>query len=150
MIVISPEVSDQTTRTIFLAGGITNCPDWQAPVADQLDEMTNLTIFNPRRTAWNMEGSDKESKKQILWEHDHLQKSETILFWFPSETLCPITLLELGKYLVSDKQLIIGTHPEYQRRLDVIVQSQLVRPDIVVWSNLDDMVFHFISKYRMG
>ncbi|MNK33286.1 hypothetical protein D3C87_517660 [compost metagenome] len=150
MIIISPEISTQTTKTVFLAGGITNCPDWQTPTGAQLDELTNLVIFNPRRTEWNMDNSEEESRKQIIWEHEHLQRSETILFWFPKETLCPITLLELGKYLVSDKKLIVGTHPDYQRRLDVIVQSRLVRPDMRIWSNLEDMVFHFIGEYRMG
>lgn len=150
MIIISPEISTQTTKTVFLAGGITNCPDWQTPTGSQLNELTNLVIFNPRRTAWNMENSEEESRKQIIWEHEHLQRSETILFWFPKETLCPITLFELGKYLVSNKKLVVGTHPEYQRRLDVIVQSRLVRPDMKIWSNVEDMVFHFIGEYRMG
>lgn len=147
MIITSPQVCEPTNKTkIFLAGGISNCPDWQTPVADQLDDRADLVIFNPRRIAWNMESNETESKKQILWEYDQLQLSDIILFWFPMETLCPITLLELGKYLVSDKRLVIGTHPEYKRRLDVIVQSRLERPDIRIWSNLDDMVFNLISE----
>lgn len=148
MLVTSPEVSNETRNTLFLAGGITNCPDWQAPTAAKLIELTDLTVFNPRRTAWNMEGSDEESKKQILWEHDHLKKSQFIMFWFPSETLCPITLLELGKYLMTDKRLFVGTHPEYQRRLDVIVQSRLERPDLKIWSNLEDLTSHVVSEIR--
>lgn len=149
-IIVSPTIHTGEGKSIFLAGGITNCPDWQKPVADILHERTNLWIFNPRRLAWNMENSDEESTKQIIWEDQHLQMANTILFWFPCETLCPITLLELGKFLVSDKKLVVGTHPDYQRRLDVVVQSRLVRPDMRVWSNLDDMVYDFVHNYRMG
>ena len=150
MIITSPQNSEYTENTIFLAGGISNCWDWQKPVAEFLSEYTNLVIFNPRRNGWNMENSDEESRKQILWEHKFLQQSKTILFWFPEETLCPITLFELGKYLVSDKRLIVGTHPNYQRRLDVIVQSQLVRPDIKIYDDVDMMTSAFVSDYRLG
>lgn len=157
MIITSPNVIDPPetpgvtpAKAIFLAGGITNCPDWQQPVAERLYEMTNLIIFNPRRLNWNMENSEVESKKQIIWEHNQLQRAQIILFWFPEETLCPITLLELGKYLVSDKKLIIGTHPNYQRRLDVLVQTELVRREQDVYDNIDDMISEFIADYRAG
>lgn len=127
-LITSPEESKSTQGTLFLAGGISNCPDWQGPTADLLVKYTDYEVFNPRRNGWNMEDSDAESEKQIIWEHDHLARSETILFWFPKETLCPITLLEFGKFLVSDKRLVVGCHPQYQRRLDVQVQGRLDRP----------------------
>lgn len=149
MIITSPETSVAVKDTIFLAGGITNCWDWQKPVAELFDDRTNLTVFNPRRTNWNMENSEEASKAQILWEHEHLQRAETILFWFPHETLCPITLLELGKYLMTPKALVVGTHPEYQRRLDVIVQSRLERPNLKIWSNLDDMIYTFVRDIHI-
>src|SRR5690606_13245814 len=104
-LITSPNTSLQTKNTIFLAGGISNCPDWQTPVANKLLEHTNFTIFNPRRNDWNMDDEAEESKKQIIWEHEYLARSETILFWFPQETLCPITLLEYGKFLVSNRKL---------------------------------------------
>lgn len=139
-LITSPEESKSTQGTLFLAGGISNCPDWQKPTAYLLVRHSNLIVFNPRRTGWNMEDSDAESEKQILWEHEHLKRSEKILFWFPKETLCPITLLEFGKYLMSDKELIVGCHPEYQRKLDVEVQGRLERPDMKVWDDLLPMV----------
>lgn len=148
MIITSPNTHEATTGTLFLAGGITGCPDWQKPASELLLDRTNLIIFNPRRLEWNMENSEEESRKQIVWEHEHLQRSQYVMFWFPHETLCPISLFELGKYLMTDKTLIVGTHPEYQRRLDVVVQSRLVRPDLKIWSNLDDMLFNFISQYK--
>jgi len=139
-----------SSKTLFLAGGITDCPNWQDPAAELLLERTTLTVFNPRRANWNMDKAEEESRKQILWEHRHLQYADIIVFWFPMETLCPITLFELGKYLMTDKELIVGTHPEYQRRLDVIVQSRLERPNLKIWSNLDDMIHTFIRDHKIG
>jgi len=150
MIITSPNsFEDALGKSIFLAGGITNCPDWQGPVANRINELTNLVIFNPRRNGWDMNADLEESRKQILWEDMHLKLSDIILFWFPEETLCPITLLELGKYLMSDARLIVGTHPNYQRRFDVEVQTSLVR-DIPVWDDLDAMVDDMIGAYRIG
>lgn len=148
--ITSPAESSETSQTLFLAGGISNCPDWQSPVAELLEERTTLTVFNPRRNGWNMENSDEESTKQIIWEHKHLDQSETILFWFPMETLCPITLFEYGKFLVSGKALIVGAHPEYQRRLDLEVQTKLERPNLKVWDNLDDMIHAYVSRIEQG
>jgi Nucleoside 2-deoxyribosyltransferase like len=152
MLITSPQVYSQkhivTLRpTMFIAGGISNCWDWQKPAVERLLAGTDLILFNPRRDGWNMEDSAEESKKQIRWEHTHLKQSDYILFWFPQETLCPITLLELGKYMMTDKALVVGTHPNYGRRLDVIEQLQLERPDVTVWSDLKEMIEAFIKDY---
>lgn len=144
MIITSPETSNVNQGTLFLGGGITGCPDWQSSIKNQLSKY--FTVFNPRREGWNIYAYADESIKQIHWEHKHLQQSEIILFWFPKETLCPITLFELGKYLMTDKKLYIGTHFEYVRRLDVIEQTNLIRPNTTIWSNLDEMVSAIIDE----
>jgi len=132
--------------TVFLAGGISNCPDWQTPMATKIEAALgeSILVVNPRRNGWDMNAHREESIKQIKWEHQYLKQSTHILFWFPKETLCPITLLELGKYLVKPVGLTIGTHPEYQRRLDVEVQASL-EGEHEIWDNLDDMVESFIE-----
>jgi hypothetical protein len=40
----------ETSPSLFLAGGITGCPNWQAIVVEQLKE-TPLTLFNSNRTS---------------------------------------------------------------------------------------------------
>lgn len=135
---------------IFLGGGISDCPDWQSYFISKLnDKVNDYVIYNPRRSDFNI--SDKEqSKIQIKWEHEHLEDASIIVFWFPRQTLCPITLFELGKYCRDmDKTLIIGCHPYYKRRLDVIEQMKLVRPDVIVHDGIDDMVneLHYALTY---
>ena len=137
-LITSPEECLDFNRSLFIGGGITDCPDWQADVVKMLVD-TNLTLINPRRKAWNMDTADSESIKQINWEDWHLRQSEFIMFWFPCETLCPITLFELGKYLMTDKKLFVGTHPDYKRRLDVIIQTGHIR-DITIHDSLEGLV----------
>lgn len=132
--------------TLFIAGGISGCPDWQTGVCERIAGAVEVDVINPRREGWDMKAHDEESMKQIRWEHWHLQRSDSILFWFPRETLCPITLLELGKYLArTEVDLTVGTHPEYQRRLDVVVQCGLERPLMTIWSDLDVMVDQWLA-----
>lgn len=111
--------------SLFLGGGITSCPDWQRSMLAMLRDLP-LTVLNPRRADFNAKDPSMEVA-QITWEYRHLIKADAILFWFPCETLCPITLYELGKWVGTDKRLFIGHHPEYQRRRDLRIQVGLVR-----------------------
>lgn len=116
--------------TLFLAGGITGCPDWQSHMVSLLRD-EDLTIFNPRRDHFDVNKKD-ESEKQIKWEAKHLEMADMISFWFPSETLCPIVLYELGAWSMTDKKIFVGVHPDYKRRHDVLVQTKLKRPDVQI------------------
>jgi len=123
--------------SVFLAGGITNCPDWQAYIVDKLKN-EKITIFNPRRK--NFSTDDPSAVEgQIAWEYSHLHISNINSFWFPKESICPITLLELGSALERDKPLAIGTHPGYGRRIDVEIQTEKRRPDLEIYYTLDGL-----------
>lgn len=116
-------------KSIFLAGGITDCPDWQSDMVEKLSQ-TTLTLINPRRKNFPIHDPNA-AEFQIKWERDHLVKADAILFWFPSETLCPIVLYELGAWSMTTKPIFVGIDPKYQRRQDVEIQTSLVRPDTV-------------------
>lgn len=121
---------------LFLAGGISGCPAWQAPLASQLSHaLACWTLLDPRREL--PPEAEAEIAAQIEWEHRHLRRAEAVLFWFPAETLCPITLYELGAMSMTDKKLFVGVHPGYQRRNDVLHQTRLVRPEVNVVGDLD-------------
>lgn len=129
---------------VFLAGGISDCPDWQNETLKKFDN-TALTIANPRRSQ-KFDKNGPLASEQIEWEFEMLNKTSTIFFWFPKEALCPIALFELGKFIgQGNKNLIIGTDKEYVRRFDIIKQLELARvynenlPDHV-FNNLDDMI----------
>ncbi len=123
--------------SIFLAGGISNCPDWQTQLSSMLND-TDLVLVNPRRDNFPI-NDPKAAEGQIKWEHSHLRRVKHISFWFPKDTLCPITLYECGYWLGQDKSIVIGVHPEYKRKIDVEIQTKLVRPSIEIVYSLKDL-----------
>jgi hypothetical protein len=123
--------------TLFLAGGISGCEDWQTRLLERIADSPWL-VYNPRRVDFDVTDPSM-ARAQIEWEHRHLRASSAIAFWFPPQTLCPITLYELGAWSMTDKPLYVGVHPNYARRLDVLEQTRLVRPDVQVVDSLEGL-----------
>lgn len=126
---------------VFMAGGITGCPNWQAELREWLLELRldRATLLNPRRKIFP--GGEAAVREQIKWEFAHLSRANAISFWFPAETVCPITLFELGKWLThpSEKPIFVGMHPEYSRRLDLEIQVPLQRGDIPICYSIREL-----------
>lgn len=149
-IVTSPDaLVPSAPLSIFLAGGISNCADWQSPVAERLAAETDALIYNPRRVDFDMTAYEDVSRQQIIWEWHALRMSTVNLFWFPEETLCPITLLEYGSAMerMRPGSVMIGTHPNYQRRFDIIEQTNLKNQGYV-WDDLDYLVTETITLLK--
>ena len=115
--------------SLFLAGGITKCTDWQAEIALRLSRF-DITVFNPRRKITPKGYLD--IVKQIEWEYYRLRRVTIVAFWFAPETLNPITLFELGATLArGHSEIIVGVSPKYKRRLDVIEQCKLQHQQVM-------------------
>lgn len=132
-----PQTYEGNEISLFLAGGISNCPNWQLDLVKLL-EGTNITVINPRRKYFPTDNPNIE-EEQIAWEFEHLKMASAASFWFPKETLCPITLYELGKQSVLDKPIFIGAHPDYARIRDIQIQTRLTRPEITITYSLPDL-----------
>lgn len=124
--------------TLFMAGGISNCPLWQNEMLDVLSNNTGLMVFNPRREFFDVNNPEIE-EEQIKWEYYHLSLSDIIMFWFPKETVCPITLYELGRWATSGKKICVGHHPEYSRRNDLRIQLGLIDPSIRITQSFEEL-----------
>lgn len=133
----APDIYTWNNTSLFIAGWISNCPDWQKKFVEYFRE-TNLTLINPRRYKFDIHDTSIE-EQQIKWEHEHLEKSDLISFWFPKETLCPITLFELWKYIRSDKKIFIWVDEKYSRKRDIEIQTRLVKPDIEICYCLESL-----------
>lgn len=130
---------DGGAPSIFLAGGITGCPDWQSYATDLLAS-EDIVILNPRRRHWPID-DPTATPGQIQWEHAALHAADLTLFWFAAETVQPIALLELGAALDNpERRIVIGAHPDYTRRVDVQWQTRLARPETTVHTTLYDTV----------
>ena len=133
---------------VFMAGGITGCPNWQQELREMLSGVNGLVLMNPRRAEFPI-GDPNAALEQITWEHDHLRMADAILFWFPCETLCPIVLYELGAWSKTRKVLWVGVHPDYARRVDVEIQTQLVRPDVQIVYSLEELAYQIKEIFQV-
>lgn len=134
-------------KSIFLAGGITGCGDWQADLIFELENLNDsglfdlggLVIFNPRRD--NFDVMDMEVKiEQIRWEHKCLEKCDICSFFFPaSESVQPITLYELGKYMDKDVW-VVGIQNGYLRAEDVKIQLALDGNSCVIYDSYEEAI----------
>lgn len=136
---------EQFHRSVFMAGGITGCPDWQADAIELFRRYdADMVLYNPRRKDFPI-GDPDAAEEQIRWEHDHLRKAHAIMFWFCYDTVQPIVLYELGAWSMMPKPIFVGVHPGYQRRQDVEIQTALARPDVVVVSDLTTLVENVVE-----
>lgn len=116
-------------RSIFLAGTIDNgdSRDWQTELVTELNTyIDTINVFedfvfaNPRRPDWNTNwhGDHPELIKQIKWELDAMLESTAIFMWFEPNSKSPITLLELGLFMSTNK-LVVGCPKEFYRYQNV-------------------------------
>lgn len=132
--------------SVFIAGGITLCPPWQMDLINMIKDL-DIVVYNPRRKEFPINFPDA-AKGQIRWEYQMLRKASMISFWFCKETIQPIVLLELGSWTMTHKPIIIGMDPAYQRRQDVEIQVELVRPDIKIVYSLTELADDIASTYN--
>jgi hypothetical protein len=129
-----------TKNRLFLLGGISNCPNWQQEIISDLTDITDLTIFNPRRDDYPL-NNPAASKEQITWEYNHLEKSNLIAVWFSRGSINPIVLYELGKWVNSNPDIpaFLGIDRHYTRQEDVLIQTELARPELKAVFSLGEL-----------
>lgn len=151
---------------IFLAGGISNCPDWQTELLNKITEtaeyareyaiidtiseaIDKLIVYNPRRKNFPIHDPNA-SEEQIVWEAEHLKSADILVFWFSRGSLNPIVLFELGRYGMNHPNVIIGIDPLYERKNDVIIQTKIGRPfdDIHFYDNIDDVAAEIVERVK--
>ena len=139
-------VNDNLTKykSVFLAGGISNCPDWQSEVVKAITDY-DITVFNPRRKNFPILIAE-ESEKQIKWEYIRLRKADIIIFWFSAATLNPISLFEYGSALERNQKLIVGVHPDYKRKTDVEIQTKLKQKEIKIVCSISELIKNLKSE----
>lgn len=130
---------------IFMAGGITGCPNWQNEIAtDPRYKDSKIFLINPRRDSFDCSKAES-SQEQINWEYRHLQLSDKVFVWFPKEGACAITLFELGWLVGTNKDIAVGVEPGYARELDVYEQLKLRKPRLQIAKTLDELYSPLLS-----
>ena len=150
-IVQAPNYEKTIGIKLFIAGGISNCINWQIEFCDRINNdkriKNDIIVFNPR-----CKEMPEDEYAQTLWEFERLRKSDIISFWFSEGSVNPITLFEYGRYITSNKQIIIGCDPNYTRKSAVMIQTKLERPWLKVNESFEDFyenIIEILENYEM-
>lgn len=152
-IITAPQNYDKRSEeiSIFLAGGITNCPKWQDEVINKLDGfgLQKLVIYNPRQEHFDITDTNA-SYKQIAWEYQYLEKMDIFSMYFSDgNSDQPICMYELGRNIVRmqnrfpydwRKRIVITCEDGYKRKQDVYIQTKLAVQDDIVYDTIDKHV----------
>lgn len=143
--VVAPEplsVAPIDGPVVFIAGGISGCPDFQATVISALSR-DHVVLLNPRRAEFDLTDSNAV-EQQVQWEVDHRRHEALayMLFWFPkSESPQPIAMLELGEALARPElPIVLGADPQFPRHRDVVLQCRASRPGLTVHTSLNEVI----------
>lgn len=139
-VITAPDVTKPVYPSLFLAGGITNCKNWQTEVTEALKH-EDVSIFNPRQEHFDI--TDKNaSYNQIKWEYERLEQMDIFSMYFcESNSDQPICMYELGRNIVRmqdrfpedwKERIIISVEHGYKRLQDVIIQVGLCAPELFV------------------
>ena len=99
------------SKSLFLGGSIENgkADDWQKEIEIALKDDEGI-ILNPRRDDWDsgwIQSKDNpQFKSQVKWELFGLEHCKIIVMYFQPGTKSPISLLELGLHVKSEKLLV--------------------------------------------
>lgn len=145
-------VCEPTTKDnirVFLAGGISNCANWQEKVIKELKKyetsknLENVVIDNPRRKQFDIEKDSAE--EQIEWEFNKLEQCDIFSIYFcNSKSVQPICLYELGRNILRMQEkfpndwqvrIVISIEDGYSREQDVLIQSKLALKGVDVFVN---------------
>lgn len=139
-VITAPNSEKPIFISLFLAGGITNCKDWQNEVIKEL-VYDDVSIFNPRQEHFDV-SNKRSSYKQIAWEYERLEQMDIFTMYFcNSDSDQPICMYELGRNIVRmqnrfpnswQERIVISVEDGYRRKEDVIIQVQLCAPLITV------------------
>jgi hypothetical protein len=117
--------------TVFLAGGITGCRDWQNETIEHLRKFvgrddTQVVVYNPRQEDFDI-NNPAATIDQITWEYQYLNQVDIFSMYFVGgDRIQPICMYELGRYMKPHgDQQVISVEMDYIRKNDVIIQVAL-------------------------
>jgi hypothetical protein len=126
---------------VFLAGGITNCEEWQKVVINYFKENwkheRGIIFLNPRRDSFDVTNPNA-TREQIEWEFSYLNTPCVLfsMYFSNSQSPQPICFYEMGRALAKEfsvdsfsgirkNDVFVATHKDFHRKADVLIQGEL-------------------------
>lgn len=137
---------------VFIAGTI-DCDkgsvDWQHDICRKITRVNNnkqsVTIYNPRREEFPDNGS-AEVRRQIKWEHEHMDDADLIIMNILEDSQSPISLMEIGMYAQSGKLHVFCKKGFYRYDNVEMVCKKYHIP--LHNTNDNDKIVQFILNYK--
>ena len=142
-LITAPESLNILHTSVFLAGSIEQdvAEKWQDRVIEALANQ-NITILNPRRREWDASWVQSieniQFKEQVNWELEALEKADIVVVYFDKNTKSPITLMELGLYANSEKELLVCCPSGFWRKGNVDIVCE--RYNVQQYDSLELMI----------
>lgn len=162
MFVITPPHNLREVRTrfiifpsIFLGGSIEmgSAVDWQKEVTDSCSHLGAL-FLNPRRPDWNSSWkqsiSNPNFKEQVEWEINGLDICDCIFLYFEPSTKAPISLMEFGLHVKTNKHMIVVCPDGYWRKGNIEIVMNMFRPQQKILNSLNegvDALCNYINRF---
>ena len=137
-------------KSVYLSGGINNCPDWQAEISSSLSR-SSIVVVNPRAGSLDAAKITSAKLRELAAaNHRKLLNCESFCVWVHEESSSPASLFELGAIAsMLERPLFVGAHPNYFRAKDVVLQTGLVRPEVKVVDSLQDLAGQVNEYYSL-
>lgn len=120
-------LSIDSYQRIFLAGSIEmdTAEHWQKKIIKEFED-EEVVFINPRREKWDITWTEEDSNfvKQVNWELNAIEDSDLIVVYFDPNTKSPVTLLELGLLIASEKEMVVCCPEGFWRRGNVKIVCQ--------------------------
>lgn len=129
--------------SIFLAGGITG---WRQTMINKLSGV-DVVLLNPRVQTWPT--SEAGIRQQLAWEHLYLREANLRMFWFAGETVCPMTLFELGIAIAEGWPLVVGADPKYAKCGELKLRCVLASPTLRIADSLEQLTGQAIASLKL-
>ena len=158
-----PVITDPKDIKIFLAGGITNCWEWQKELIEVMQdkfttsELDRMVLINPRRENFPID-DPTAATKQIYWEYYNLERCDIFsMFFAKGDSDQPICMYELGRNIVKmqmrfpntwKERIVVTAEEGYKRIKDVRTQMEYAASDIRIRSDLFEHIFNIRTLYR--
>ena len=147
--------------TCFLAGGITNCWEWQDKVINELKSYSDtgaLVVMNPRRPDFPI-NDPNAAPQQIMWEFYWLERCDIFSMYFAASEQSdqPICMYELGRNVIAMQhrfpesymnRIVISCEDGYRRETDVKTQMNLALGQITISTTPEEHAKRIVEAYQ--
>lgn len=110
---------------VFLSGSIEMgaAVDWQVDLVNELKDVPNLVLLNPRcddwDSSWEQSIDNSQFREQVEWELHGMELADAVVFYFAPYTKSPVTLLELGLIAHAKSNVAVCCPAGYWRKGNV-------------------------------